>query len=38
VFNTGGNEYRIAAFVHYRKQMVYVKRIGTHEEYGKWDL
>ena len=38
VFNTGGNKYRIAAFVHYRKQIVYIKRIGTHEEYDKWDL
>jgi mRNA interferase HigB len=38
VFNIGGNNYRIAAFVHYRKQIVYVKRIGTHKEYDKWDL
>jgi mRNA interferase HigB len=38
VFNVGGNKYRIAAFVHYRKQIVYIKRIGTHEEYDKWDL
>jgi mRNA-degrading endonuclease HigB of HigAB toxin-antitoxin module len=38
VFNVGGNNYRIVAFVHYRKQIVYVKRIGTHKEYDKWDL
>ena len=38
VFNVGGNKYRIAAFVHYRRQIVYIKRIGTHEEYGKWDF
>ena len=38
VFDVGGNKYRIAAFVHYRKQIVYVKRIGTHKEYDKWDL
>ena len=38
VFNVGGNHYRIVAFVHYRKQIVYVKRIGTHKEYDKWDL
>ena len=31
VFNIGGNKFRIAAFV-------YIKRIGTHEEYGKWEL
>jgi mRNA interferase HigB len=38
VFNISGNRYRIGAFVHYRKQIVYIKRIGTHEEYSKWDL
>jgi len=38
VFNIGGNKYRIAAFVHYRAQIVYIKRIGTHEEYDKWEL
>jgi len=38
VFNVAGNNYRIVAFVHFRKQIVYVKRIGTHQEYDKWDL
>lgn len=38
IFNVGGNKYRIAAFVHYGKQIVYVKRIGTHKEYDKWNL
>ena len=38
VFNVGGNKYRIAAFLHYGKQIVYIKRIGTHEEYDKWEL
>jgi mRNA interferase HigB len=38
VFNVGGNNYRIVAFVHFRKQIVYVKRIGTHKEYDKCDL
>ncbi len=38
VFNIGGNQFRIGAFVHYRAKIVYVKRIGTHEEYDKWEL
>ena len=38
VFDVGGNKYRIAGFVHYRKQIVYIKRSGTHEEYDKWGL
>ena len=29
---------RRRAFVHNRKQIVYIKRIGTHKEYDKWDL
>ena len=38
VFHIGGNKFRIVAFVHYRARIVYVKRIGTHEEYDKWEL
>ena len=38
IFNVGGNKYRIAAFVHYAKQIVYIKRIGTHKEYDRWGL
>lgn len=38
VFNVGGNKYRVAAFVHYFRRIVYIKRIGTHEEYDQWDL
>lgn len=38
VFNVGGNKYRIATFVHYAKQIVYIKTIGTHEEYDRWEL
>jgi mRNA-degrading endonuclease HigB of HigAB toxin-antitoxin module len=38
VFNVGGNKYRIAAFVHYRKQIVNIKKLGAHKEYDKWDL
>lgn len=38
VFNIGGNKYRLAAFIHYRNQIVYIKKIGAHEEYDQWDL
>jgi mRNA interferase HigB len=38
VFNVGGNKYRIAAFIHYRKQIVFIKAIGTHKEYDQWQL
>jgi mRNA interferase HigB len=38
VFNLGGNKYRLIAFVHYRRQIVFIKHILTHEEYdqGAW--
>jgi mRNA interferase HigB len=38
VFNVAGNKYRVAALVHYRQRVVYVKRVGTHREYDKWDF
>lgn len=40
VFNVAGNKYRLIAFVHYRRQIVYIKHILTHEEYdeGEWKL
>jgi mRNA interferase HigB len=38
VFNVSGNNYRVLAFVHYYKQIVYIKKIGTHKEYDQWDL
>jgi mRNA interferase HigB len=40
VFNAGGNKYRLIVFVHYRRQIVYIKQILTHEEYdeGIWKL
>jgi mRNA interferase HigB len=37
VFNVGGNKLRIAAFVRYRAQIVYIKRIGTQGEYDRWE-
>ena len=37
VFNLGGNKYRLIAFVHYRRQIVYLKHILTHAEYDKGD-
>lgn len=40
VFNVGGNKHRLIAFVHYLRQIVYIKHILTHEEYdeGVWKL
>lgn len=35
VFDVGGNKYRLIAFVHYRRQIVFIKHILTHEEYDK---
>jgi mRNA interferase HigB len=38
VFNVGGNKFRLITFVHYRRQIVFVKHVLTHAEYddGGW--
>jgi mRNA interferase HigB len=38
VFNISGNNYRLVAYMHYRRQIVFIKDILTHREYdkGKW--
>ena len=36
VFNIKGNKYRLDAKVYYQRQIVIVKRMGTHAEYDGW--
>ncbi|MES9903904.1 MAG: type II toxin-antitoxin system HigB family toxin [Sedimenticola sp.] len=38
VFNIGGNKYRLVVDVDYQRQAMFVKFVGTHEEYDKLDL
>jgi mRNA interferase HigB len=38
VFNIGGNKYRLVVSIAYQTRVVYVKWIGTHEEYDELDL
>jgi len=35
VFNIRGNNYRLVALVLYKPMMVYIRFLGTHEEYDK---
>ena len=37
VFDIGGNNNRLISFVHYRAQIVYIKRVLTHAEYDRGD-
>lgn len=37
VFNIKGNEYRLIVAIAYRLQIVYVKFIGTHQQYDTID-
>ena len=37
VFNIKGNSYRLVVSIAYKLQIVYVKFIGTHEEYNAID-
>jgi mRNA interferase HigB len=36
VFNLKGNDYRLVTKIYYEKQIVLIKKIGTHAEYSKW--
>ncbi|MFV1980515.1 MAG: type II toxin-antitoxin system HigB family toxin [Rhodothermia bacterium] len=38
VFNLKGNKYRLVAKIDYDKQVVRIRRVGTHSEYSKWKL
>jgi mRNA interferase HigB len=35
VFNIKGNDYRLVAHIHYHAGAVYVRFVGTHEEYDR---
>jgi mRNA interferase HigB len=37
VFNVGGNAFRLVVHVHYGKQIVFVRFVGTHDEYDAID-
>lgn len=36
IFNIKGNKYRLDTMVYYQRQMVMIKRMGTHAEYDGW--
>ena len=33
VFNIKGNDYRLIVAVHYNREMMYIRFVGTHKEY-----
>jgi len=35
VFNIGGNKYRLVVKINYKAQIIYIRFIGTHQEYDK---
>jgi mRNA interferase HigB len=37
IFDIGGNKYRLVAAVHYRGKRVYVRFVGTHQDYDRID-
>jgi len=38
VFNISGNRYRLWVQISYKLQVIFVKAIGTHEEYNSWEI
>lgn len=37
VFNVSGNKYRIVAMIHFSKRTLYIRFVGTHQQYDKID-
>lgn len=37
VFNIKGNDFRLVAMIHFNRRTVYIRFIGTHQEYDKID-
>jgi mRNA interferase HigB len=37
VFNIGGNKFRLVVHIAYKLQRIYIKFIGTHQQYDKID-
>ncbi len=38
VFRIKGNSYRMVAWINYRRRTVYIKWLGTHDEYDRIDV
>ena len=38
VFNIAGNKYRLVVWINYTYRVVYIRFIGTHEQYDKIDV
>lgn len=36
IFNIGGNNYRLTAWVNYNAQRVWILKVMTHNEYDRW--
>jgi len=36
VFKIGGNKWRIDTTIDYQGNLLFINRVGTHEEYNKW--
>jgi mRNA interferase HigB len=37
VFNIKGNDFRLVVAVHYNRRMLFIRFVGTHQEYGRID-
>ena len=37
IFNIGGNKYRLVVHMSYRRQIAFIKFVGTHKQYDRID-
>ena len=37
IFNIGGNKYRIVAMIHFKTRTLYIRFVGTHQQYDVID-
>ena len=38
IFDICGNKYRILTKINYKNLIVLIKKVGTHDEYDKWEI
>ncbi len=38
IFNVAGNKYRVQSEIDFKRKIIKILRVGTHDEYDSWNL